>query len=159
MSDKEESTFKLRYSVAIDIAASPAQVWAKLTDARGIPAWNSTVDRIDGDIALGQKLRITVPVAPGRTFTPTVKELSAERKMVWQDGFFPMFQGTRTFTLSPSGSGTTFEMVEAFSGVMLPLIKGSLPDFRPVFDQYAADLKRACESSVPVFEHAGGTDA
>jgi hypothetical protein len=28
---------------------------------------------------------------------------------------------------------------------MLPLIRGSLPDFAPVFDQYAADLKRVCE--------------
>jgi hypothetical protein len=28
---------------------------------------------------------------------------------------------------------------------MLPMIKGSLPDFAPIFDRYAADLKRACE--------------
>jgi hypothetical protein len=36
-------------------------------------------------------------------------------------------------------------MEETFKGLMLPMIKGSLPDFRPVFDQYVADLKRACE--------------
>jgi hypothetical protein len=30
-------------------------------------------------------------------------------------------------------------------GLMLPMIKGSLPDFGPIFDRYAADLKRACE--------------
>jgi hypothetical protein len=29
--------------------------------------------------------------------------------------------------------------------VMLPLIKGSLPDFGPSFEQYAADLKREAE--------------
>ncbi len=59
----------------------------------------------------------------------------------------PMFRGERTFTLTPRGDGTTeFSMVEVFSGVMLPMIKGSLPDFVPVFEQYARDLKREAES-------------
>jgi hypothetical protein len=30
---------------------------------------------------------------------------------------------------------------ERFSGLMLPLIKGSPPDFGPVFKRYANDLK------------------
>ena len=38
-------------------------------------------------------------------------------------------------------------MTEAFSGVMLPMIRGSLPDFAPAFEAYAADLKRAAESA------------
>ena len=59
----------------------------------------------------------------------------------------PMFRGERTFTLTPRGDGTTdFSMVEVFSGVMLPMIKGSLPDFVPVFEHYARDLKREAES-------------
>jgi hypothetical protein len=33
------------------------------------------------------------------------------------------------------------------SGLMLPMIAGSLPDVVPVFTQYAADLKRAAESA------------
>jgi hypothetical protein len=39
-------------------------------------------------------------------------------------------------------------MKEEFSGVMLPMIKGSLPDFAPVFEQYAEDLRRAAEAGV-----------
>lgn len=144
MSDRTESTFSLRYSVSASISATPAAIWAKLTDAKGFPTWNSTVESIDGDIALGHKLAIRVPIAPGRTFTPKVVELS-DHRMVWRDGFYPMFQGTRTFTLTPRGATTDFEMVEEFRGVMLPMIKGSLPDFAPVFDRYAADLKKACE--------------
>jgi hypothetical protein len=31
---------------------------------------------------------------------------------------------------------------------MLPMIKGSLPDFAPLFEAYAADLKRAAEAGV-----------
>jgi hypothetical protein len=36
-------------------------------------------------------------------------------------------------------------MDEVFEGLMLPMIKGSLPDFGPVFDRYGADLQAACE--------------
>jgi hypothetical protein len=36
-------------------------------------------------------------------------------------------------------------MRETFAGVMLPMIRGSLPDFAPVFETYAQDLKRAAE--------------
>lgn len=142
---KTESTFRLAYQVSIDIQAPPAAVWARLTNAKEFPSWNSTVSSIDGDIAAGQKLAIKVPVAPGRTFSPRVVALEPEKRMVWADGMAPMFRGERTFTLTPSASGTTFSMAEVFAGVMLPMIKGSLPDFRPVFDTYAADLKRACE--------------
>jgi len=37
-------------------------------------------------------------------------------------------------------------MTETFAGIMLPLIGRTLPDFEPVFDQYAADLKTAAEA-------------
>jgi hypothetical protein len=87
-----------------------------------------------------------VPAAPGRTFKPKVVEFDPPTRMVWADGFAPMFRGVRTFTLADAGTGLTrFRMEEVFSGLMLPMIKGSLPDFGPVFDAYAADLKRACE--------------
>ncbi len=145
--ERSESTFRLRYSVRRLIHAEPSQLWARLTDAAGFPRWNSTVDSIEGQIAVGNKLTIRVPVAPGRAFTPKVIELVPEARMVWRDGFAPMFQGTRTFSLTPRAQGTEFEMVEEFRGLMLPMIKGSLPDFRPIFDRYAADLAKACEPS------------
>jgi hypothetical protein len=64
--------------------------------------------------------------------------------MVWRDGFAPMLQGARRFELTdlPDG-GTRFTMTERFAGLMLPLIKGSLPDFAPIFSRYARDLARA----------------
>lgn len=145
MSDKDESTFSLRYAVKRTIPASAEVVWSKLTDAAGFAKWNSTVESIEGRIAVGEKLAIRVPIAPGRKFTPKVAELVRNERMVWQDGFCPMFQGTRTFTLTRRGSSTDFEMIEVFRGIMLPMIKSSLPDFRPVFDQYAADLEAACK--------------
>jgi hypothetical protein len=53
----------------------------------------------------------------------------------------------RSYTLTPKDGGVEFAMVEVFSGLMLPLIKKSLPDFAPAFEQYAADLKREAERS------------
>jgi hypothetical protein len=40
-------------------------------------------------------------------------------------------------------------MTEVLSGLMLPLARKSLPDFAPVFETYAADLKRAAEGGKP----------
>lgn len=143
---RTSSTFELRYEVKETIRATPEAIWARLTDAAAFPTWNSTVTRIEGSIAPGSRLKITVPVAPGRAFTPSVVEFVPPQRMVWRDGFAPMFQGSRVYTLAPRGDGTTeFTMAETFRGLMLPLIRGSLPDFGPVFDRYAADLKRACE--------------
>ena len=138
---RTEALFRLEVSVTAQIPAPPAAVWARLTAAEGYPLWNPTVRRIQGPIRLGQRLEIEVPSAPGRTFRPTVVAVDAPHQMVWRDGFAPMFQGTRTFTLTASDDGTTtFTMHEAFVGLMLPVIKGSLPDLCAVFDAYAAAL-------------------
>ena len=59
-----------------------------------------------------------------------------------------MFSGVRIFTLTPKQDGSTdFSMVEVFKGIILPMIKGTLPDFKPNFEQYAADLKKAAENN------------
>jgi hypothetical protein len=145
---KTESTFSMSYSVACDIQASPERIWALLTDAAKFPEWNSTVTSIGGTIALGEKLALKVPLAPDRTFKPKVTGFTPARSMVWSDGMMPMFKGVRTFTLTPKDGGLTeFAMKEEFAGVMLPMIKGSLPDFREAFSTYAHDLKRAAEKS------------
>ncbi len=143
---KTSSTFRMECAVDANIRAKPEAIFALLTDAAGFPRWNSTVTRVDGTIALGEKLALRVPAAPDRTFSPKVTELVAGARMVWSDGMAPFFKGVRTFSLTARDDGTTdFSMVEVFTGVMLPLIKGSLPDFGPPFEQYAADLKREAE--------------
>ena len=140
MATKTASRFRLSYAVDALVPASPAQVWARLTDAAAFPGWNSTVTSIEGTIAQGERLAIRVPISD-RVFKPKVVEFETDRRMVWQDGGAPMFRGRRTFTLTPTDDGKTqFSMVEEFTGLMLPMIASSLPDFAPVFDQYAADL-------------------
>jgi hypothetical protein len=142
---KKASTFRMECGVVVSIRASPRRIWGLLTDSAGFPRWNSTVTSIEGQISLGQKLAVRVPLAPGRVFKPKVVEFEPERRMVWADGQAPMFAGRRTYELKALEGFVEFSMVEVFSGVMLPLIKGSLPDFGPAFEQYAADLKREAE--------------
>ncbi len=143
---KAATTFRMECAVAINIKAKPEAIWALLTDAAGFPRWNSTVTSVDGEIALGNKIALRVKAAPTRVFKPRVTELVAGERMVWSDGAAPMFKGVRTFSLEKRDDGSTdFSMVEVFNGIMLPMIKGSLPDFGPPFEQYAADLKREAE--------------
>jgi hypothetical protein len=144
---KSATAFRMECSVAIHIEAKAETIWALLTDAAGFPRWNSTVTSLEGKIAPGERLALRVKTDPKRVFKPRVTALRAPARMVWSDGAAPMFKGVRTFTLSPRPDGSTdFSMVEVFSGVMLPMIKGSLPDFGPPFEQYAADLKREAEA-------------
>jgi hypothetical protein len=145
---KTNAAFRMDCAVSCNIKASRERIWALLTDADGFPRWNSTVTSLKGPIALGQKLEIRVPLAPKRVFTPKVTKLETASVMEWSDGMAPMFKGVRTFTLSAKPDGSTdFAMDEVFAGVMLPMIKGSLPDFGPAFETYASDLKREAEKA------------
>lgn len=141
---QERTTFRMEIGVAIAIDAPPETIWALLTDAEGFPEWNSVVTSIEGTIAEGEKLKLRVPYAD-RTFTPRVVSMDAPRTMMWADGNAVMFRGERRFTLVPDGGRTRFEMTEVFSGLMLPMIAGSLPDFVPTFEAYARDLKKEAE--------------
>jgi hypothetical protein len=144
-----QGVFLISCRVDVNIRAKPERIWQLLTDAKGFPKWNSTVSRLEGEISEGQRLRLHVP-GTARTFTPTVSNVVPNERMTWTGGFAPMFKGVRTFELKPRNDGSTdFAMEERFSGLMLPLAKGSMPDFGPVFATYATDLKRAAESAAP----------
>jgi uncharacterized protein YndB with AHSA1/START domain len=143
---RNKSLFRLEYAVSIGIQASPERAWSLLTDASGFPGWNSTVKSIAGTIGPGQTIQLRTTATPDRVFNLKISEFTPPKTLVWRDGAAPMFSGVRTFTLAPApGGGTTFTMVEVLAGLMLPMIAGSLPDFIPVFERYAADLKAAAE--------------
>jgi hypothetical protein len=142
---QNHGAFSLTCTVEVTIQAKPGVIWDLLTDAAGFPRWNSTVTAIDGQICEGARLRLHVP-GTDRTFTPTVSGVVEPERMTWTGGLAPIFKGVRTFALTPRSDGSTdFTMKERFSGLMLPLVKRSLPDFGPVFERYAKDLKREAE--------------
>ena len=143
--NKTKSAFRMEYSAGVNVKARPDRVWSLMTNAADFPRWNSTVKSIEGKIGLGQTIKLIAAVSPDRVFNLNVIEFVPEKRMVWSDGN-AMFKGVRTYTLNPKADGSTdFTMSEVYTGLMLPRIAGSLPDFGPAFEQYVADLKREAE--------------
>lgn len=129
------------------IKADPAEIWPVLTDGAGYPSWDSGVDRVDGRIAMGEKLRVYVAANPGRAFPVRVTEIQPGVMMRWTGGMpLGLFTGQRTYRLAPQGDGTTrFTMREEYSGALLRVVWGSIPDLEPSFRQFAEGLKRRVE--------------
>src|SRR5215471_15299506 len=69
----------LDYSVAIHIDAPPATVWSVLTDARSYTSWNSSVVKLDGEIAADKEIELVSKDAPDRTFKLKVSAFEAPR--------------------------------------------------------------------------------
>jgi hypothetical protein len=135
------------YAVSRDIKSDPGRIWDLLTDAAGYSSWNPAVVAIEGDIALGERIRVTSVVNPDRAFKLEVTRFDPPQVMVWADGMpFGLFKGVRTYRLEPKGDGLTrFSMEEVFSGPFEPMISKSIPDMTLSFEQFADGLKQAAE--------------
>lgn len=143
-----KSTFRRECTVSTVISAPATKVWRLLTEVGDMVRWNSTLTSIEGNIELGGTVKMRVPEAPGRVFSIHVTTYLPDREMVWTQGNRAMFIGVRTYRLVPTSKDrTAFHLSEVFSGVMVPMIAGRLPDFKPIFERYAADLKRESEAS------------
>lgn len=135
------------FSTSIMIQSSPETIWAILTDGADWPNWNSTIDKVEGQIAPGEKITVYSKVNPGRAFPLKVSEFVPGQRMIWSGGMpLGLFKGQRTYTLTPNAGGVEFAMREEFSGLMAPLITKSIPDLQPSFEAFAADLKRRAET-------------
>jgi hypothetical protein len=136
------------YEAGADIRADADTVWGILTDAPGYPTWDSGVERVEGRIGPGEKIKVVSEANPGRAFPVEVTEFSPGRSMTWFGGMpLGLFRGVRTFGLTPQdGGGTRFTMREEYSGPLLPLIWRTMPDLGPSFRQFAAGLKARAEA-------------
>ncbi len=135
------------YKASTTIQAPPDAVWAILTDAPGYSRWDSGVERVEGDIAPGEKIKVLSKANPGRAFPVKVTEFTPDQKMTWSGGMpLGLFKGVRNFALAPEGNGgTKFHMREEYTGPLLPMIWRSMPDLGPSFRQFADGLKAKAE--------------
>lgn len=137
-----KKTFSRQTTVSIDIKADPAIVWALLTNASDYPRWNSTVVSIEGEIALGEKIRLKSTLDEKRTFKLKIKEFDAGSSMVWGDG-----KGNRLFSVKKVDDQTVrFSMDEKIGGLMFPMYAKYIPPFDESFEAFAADLKKEAEA-------------
>ena len=136
--------FSRQTSVAIDIAAPPEQIWKMLTNAESFLSWNSTIVKLTGKIAPGEKIELQSTLAPDRKFRLKIKEFDPNKRLVWGDAM-----GTRIFTLNAKSIGETrFSMSETIGGPIFPLFARMIPPFDESFNQFAADLKKAAEERI-----------
>ena len=136
------------YSTTTKINASISTIWAILTDSSTYHDWNKSVEKIEGTIAFGEKIKVFAKISPERAFPVRVKEFVPSTKMVWCGGMpFGLFRGVRTFTLVDKNNGQVeFRMQEQFSGLMSQLIVRSMPDLTESFELFATSLKAKAES-------------
>ncbi|MGE0040936.1 MAG: SRPBCC family protein [Vicinamibacterales bacterium] len=137
------------YTATTSINASAATVWRILIDTGRWPEWDPYCDRIEGTVAEGERVKAFTKLSPGRAFPVTVAEVVPERRMVWRGGMpLGLFKGVRTFTLNPGDAESTlFTLREEFSGPLLALIGGSIPDMTEPFEKFAAGLKARAEGA------------
>lgn len=140
----------------IDIDAPPERVWSVLTDFERHPAWNPFIREISGEVRKGARLYVRLGPPGGRvmTFKPTVTEAEANRSFAWLGTLFlsRLFAGEHQFRLESLDNGrrTRFHHGERFSGILVPLMRGSLETgtragFEQMNQALKAEVERAAE--------------
>jgi len=119
---------------SVDIEAPPERVWAILSNTVAYPTWNPVIRKLDGEWKLGARLLLVIQ-APGHratAFKPTVLDFTRGRLIRWWARLADvpgLFQGVHELRLEPlPDGGTRFHHVERFSGLLVPLLGGTLRD-------------------------------
>jgi len=135
-----------KFSASTIIKATPEKVWQILTDASSYPAWDKSMDHIEGRLALGEKVKFFTKLSE-RAFPLTVTAFEPARKLVLTGGLpLGLFKSERTHSLVPTGQGQTrFHTEEIFSGLLLPVFGRNLPDLTENFEGFVAALKKQAE--------------
>lgn len=136
----------------IRIKASPAQVWAVLTDFEQYSNWNPFIKSLTGNVTVGQTIeaRIEPPGGSGMTFTPKVLAFEKNKEFRWLGKLFirGLFDGEHRFELIDNGDGsTTFRQSEQFGGILVPLFNKMIEvNTRNGFEAMNQRLKDRAES-------------
>ena len=135
------------FEASIRIDASPDVVWDVLTDVGAWRDWDSGVDRVDGQVALGETLTIHATMIRTRPFTVTVTEIRPREGMRWQAALpFGLALIERTYHLDAQDDGDTVVTVrEDHTGPLAALQGRRTPDLNPSFRQFCAGLKTRAE--------------
>jgi hypothetical protein len=138
------------YEAVTRINVGPAEVWALLADVGGWRDWDSGVDRVEGRVALGERLTIYATMIRNRPFTVTVTEIRPQEVMRWRGGLrFGLAVIERTYTLDAQDDASTVLTVrEDHTGPLAQLLDRITPDLNPSFRQFCAGLKAKAEGRV-----------
>jgi len=135
------------FEAATRIDASPGIVWELLTDVGSWRDWDSGVDRVDGRVALGERLTIYATMIRSRPFPVTVVDLRPGEAMRWRGGLpFGLAIIERTYSLdAQDDGGTVLTVREQQTGPLSFWTERHTPDLNPSFRQFCAGLKEQAE--------------
>lgn len=135
------------YSASTTIGATPEKVWAVLIDTKSYPEWDPGMIRVEGHLALGQKVKFFTKFSPDRAFSVEVTSFEPGKKLTLTGGMpFGLFKSERTSTLSPREDGSIeFSTEETFSGLLFPLFSKKMPDLTESFEAFVRGLKGRAE--------------
>jgi hypothetical protein len=130
----------------IQINATPEKVWNVLTDFSSFPEWNPFVKKLEGEVAVGNQIKISLP---GMNFKPVVLKFETNKELRWLGHLFfkGLFDGEHSFTIIDNQDGTsTFVHAENFGGILVPIFKKMLlNDTKPGFEKMNQALKERVE--------------
>ncbi|MGY1610086.1 MULTISPECIES: SRPBCC domain-containing protein [unclassified Geodermatophilus] len=137
------------FEAATRIDAGPDEVWRHLVDVGTWRDWDSGVDRVEGRVALGERLTLYATMIRSRPFSVTVTELRPGEAMRWRGGLpFGLAVIERTYQLSrQDDGGTVLTVREDQTGPLAWVTERSTPDLNPSFRQFCAGLKARAEGS------------
>lgn len=124
-------------SAVVDIAATPQQVWAVLTDLDAYQDWKPFIQSASGQLIKGSTLRLRmVPEHGALTMRP--RSLAVQPGALRWIGRLIMpgiFDGTHQFALDDLGGRTRLTQCETFRGALVPFTGSAITrtesDFRP----------------------------
>ena len=145
-----------RLSSEIEINASPERVWQILTDFSALPDWNPFMRSIEGDLEVGNRLKVYIKASKGMgmSFKPTVLKAEPQGELRWIGRFLMpgLMDGEHSFIIEPlEGNHVRFIQSESFTGILVPFMAamGVFKNAHIGFDEMNQALKERAELETP----------
>jgi hypothetical protein len=139
----------------IEISAPAEIVWAVLTDLKRFPQWNPFIQRAEGELREGSRIRVCAdaPGLPNLTINTTLTRLIPGQEFRWIAHLVipGLLDGEHIFEIEPLGKERVrFIQREQLRGLLLPILWPIL-DFstRRGFEAMNKALKRRAEEGRP----------
>jgi hypothetical protein len=141
--------YEIKTEIAIN--ATPARVWAVLTDFPHYTEWNPFVLQVEGSVDRNATIRYRFEMPRGiRIWTrATVLRFEPERELRFSANFLTptIFRGDHYFAIQPAGqNGVIFHHGEIVTGLLFRAVQLILQNFGlPMFQALNGALKQRAE--------------
>jgi len=110
----------------IKILSTPDKVWKTLMDLPNWSEWNPIVNKIEGNLKVGEELSITMCSSKGndgKKYKSVIREIDENKRFSFVATMMAkfMFTADRIIELKKTEEGTLFTQKEIYSGLMVSL--------------------------------------